>query len=78
MARHLQEKYGGTTVLETSVSTNTVRNYIRQKAGEIEAFKALSYGNVMHRERENALRKTAHSCYIVKELSHQPSQATGY
>ena len=33
-------KHGGTTVLKTSVRTNTVRNYIRQKAGEIEAFKA--------------------------------------
>ena len=29
-------KHGGATVLKTSVWTNTVRNYIRQKAGEIE------------------------------------------
>ena len=32
----------------------------------------------MHRERENTLRKTTHSWYIIKDLSHQPSQATGY
>ena len=37
-------KHGGATVLKTSVWTNTVRNYIRQKAGEIEAYKALEIG----------------------------------
>ena len=37
-------KHGGATVLKTSVWTNTVRNYIRQKAGEIEAYKALEVG----------------------------------
>ena len=31
----------GTTVLKTSVWTNTVHNYIRQKTGEIETFKDL-------------------------------------
>ena len=35
---------GVVTVLKTSVWTNTVRNYIRQKAGEIEAYKALEIG----------------------------------
>ncbi len=34
-------KQGTTKVLETSVWTATVRNYIRQKTGEIEAFKSL-------------------------------------
>ena len=37
-------KQGVTKVLTTSVLTNTVRNYIRQKAGEIEVFKALKVG----------------------------------
>ena len=37
-------KHGGATVLKTSVWTNTVRNYKRQKAGEIEAYKALEIG----------------------------------
>jgi hypothetical protein len=37
-------KQGKTKVLKTSVWTDTVRNYIRQKAGEIEAFKALEVG----------------------------------
>ncbi len=37
-------KHGGATVLKTSVWTNTVRNYIRQKAGEIEAYKTLEIG----------------------------------
>ncbi len=37
-------KHGWVTVLKTSVWTNTVRNYIRQKAGEIEAYKALEIG----------------------------------
>jgi hypothetical protein len=37
-------KHGGATVLNTSVWTNTVPNYIRQKAGEIEAYKALEIG----------------------------------
>ena len=37
-------KHGGATVLKTSVWSNTVRNYIRQKAGEIEAYKALEIG----------------------------------
>ena len=34
-------KREGTKVLKTSVWTNTVRNYIRQKAREIKAFRAL-------------------------------------
>lgn len=34
-------KQGKTKVLKTSVWTDTVRNYIRQKPGEIEVFKAL-------------------------------------
>ncbi len=34
-------KQGKTKVLKTSVWTDTVRNYIRQKAGEIEDFKPL-------------------------------------
>ena len=34
-------KQGATKVLTTSVWTNTVCNYIRQKAGEIETFKTL-------------------------------------
>ena len=37
-------KQGTTKVLRTSVWTDTVLNYIRQKAGEIEAFKALEGG----------------------------------
>ena len=37
-------KQGKTKVLKTSVWTDTVRNYIRQKAGEIAAFKALEVG----------------------------------
>ena len=37
-------KHGGTTVLKTSVWTNTVRNYIRQKAGEIEVYKTMEIG----------------------------------
>ena len=37
-------KHGGATVLKTSVWSNTVRNYIRQKAGEIEAYKTLAIG----------------------------------
>ena len=37
-------KQGTTKVLKTSVWTDTVRNYIRQKAGEIEAFKTLEVG----------------------------------
>ena len=37
-------KHGGETVLKTSVWSNTVRNYIRQNAGEIEAYKALEIG----------------------------------
>ena len=32
-------KHGWVTVLKTSVWTNTVRNYIRQKAGETETYK---------------------------------------
>ena len=34
-------KQGGVTVLKTSVWTNTVSNYIRQRVGEIEDYKAL-------------------------------------
>ena len=37
-------KHEGTKVLKTSVSTNTVHNYIRQKTGEIEVFKTLQIG----------------------------------
>ena len=37
-------KCEGTKVLKTSVWTNTVRNHIRQKAGKIEAFRALEIG----------------------------------
>ena len=37
-------KHGGATVFKTSVWTNTVRNYIRQKEGEIEDHKALVIG----------------------------------
>ena len=37
-------KKGTTKVLKTSVWTDTVRNYIRQKTGEIETFKALEGG----------------------------------
>ena len=37
-------KHGGATVLKTSVWINTVRNYIRQKSGEIEVYKALAIG----------------------------------
>ena len=37
-------KHGGSTVLKTSVWSNTVRNYIRQKEGEIEDYKALAIG----------------------------------
>ena len=36
-----RSKQGKTKVLKTSVWTDTMRNYIRQKTGEIEAFKAL-------------------------------------
>ena len=39
-------KHGGATVLKVSVWTNTVRNYIRQKAGEIGAYKALEIGEL--------------------------------
>jgi hypothetical protein len=38
-------KHGGATVLKTSVWTNTVRNYIRQKTGEIEDYKVLEIGS---------------------------------
>ena len=38
------KKHGGTTVCKTSVWTNTVRNYIRQKAEEREVFKTLEVG----------------------------------
>ena len=31
----------------------------------------------MHRGNENALRRTAHSCYTTKELLHPPLQDTG-
>ena len=112
------KKHGGTTVLKTSVWTNTVRNCIRQKAGEIDAFKALEVGalkwckehiprdgNDLTEEGQILLvdqelwlehltflwechtsRKREHTtddgtfrgCYIIKELSHQPSQATVY
>ena len=37
-------KHGGATVLKTSVWSNTVRNYIRKKAGEIETYKDLVIG----------------------------------
>ncbi len=37
-------KQGKTKALKTSVWTDTVRNYIRQKAGEMDAFKALKVG----------------------------------
>jgi hypothetical protein len=37
-------KLGGTTVLKTSVWTNTVNNYISQKMGEIDPCKALEIG----------------------------------
>jgi hypothetical protein len=37
-------KQGTTKVLKTSVWTDTVRNHIRQKTEEIEAFKALEVG----------------------------------
>ena len=37
-------KHEGTKVLRTSLWTNTVCNYIRQKAWEIEDFKALEIG----------------------------------
>ncbi len=37
-------KQGKTKVLKTSVWTDTVLNYIRQKSGEIEAFKTLEVG----------------------------------
>jgi hypothetical protein len=33
--------------------------------------------NVMHRENENTLQRTAHSCYTTKELLHPPLQETG-
>jgi hypothetical protein len=39
-------KHGGTTVLKISVWTNTVRNYIRKKTGEIEAYKTLEIGSL--------------------------------
>jgi hypothetical protein len=37
-------KQGKTKVLKTAVWTDTVRNYIRQKSGEIEDFKTLEVG----------------------------------
>jgi hypothetical protein len=37
---------GTTKVLKTSVWTATVRNYISQKTGEIEDFKALEVGTL--------------------------------
>ncbi len=37
-------KHGGVPVLKTSVCSNTVRNYIRQKTGEIEDYKTLAIG----------------------------------
>jgi hypothetical protein len=40
------KNHGGTTLFKTSVWTNTVRNYIRQKAGEIEDFKDLEVGTL--------------------------------
>ena len=39
-------KYEGTKVLQTSVWTNTVLNYIRQKTGEIEVFEVLEIGTL--------------------------------
>ena len=33
--------------------------------------------NFMHRENENTLQRTAHSCYTTKELLHPPLQETG-
>jgi hypothetical protein len=48
-------KHGGLTVLKTSVWTNTVRNYIRQEAGEIEAYKALEIGT-LEWSKEHILR----------------------
>ena len=40
----ISSKHEGTKVLKTSVWTHTVRNYIRQKAGEIETFQTLEMG----------------------------------
>ena len=37
-------QHGGTTVLKTSVWTNTVINFIRKKVGEIEAYKTMEIG----------------------------------
>ena len=34
-------KHGGVTVLKTSLWTNTVHNYIRQKSGEIESYQSI-------------------------------------
>ena len=34
------------TVLKTSVWTNTVSNYIRQKEGEIESYKVMKIGTL--------------------------------
>ncbi len=39
-------KHRGVTVLKTSIWTNTVNNYIRQKSGEIEAYKDLEIGSL--------------------------------
>ena len=39
-----RSKHGGVTVLKTLVWNNTVCNYIRQKTGEIQAYKSLAIG----------------------------------
>ena len=39
-------KHGGATVLKTSVWTNTVHKYIRQKEGEIESYKSTKIGEL--------------------------------
>ncbi len=111
---------GATTLLIKVKAHRGDRNFIRQKAGEIESFKTLEVGALKwckehiprdgndlteegqillenpelwldrltflwechaskKRERttEDGTVQT-HSCYIKKELSHQPSQATDY
>ena len=49
--RDTSTKHGGVTVLKTSVWTNTVNNYIRQKAGEIETYKTFKVVQGTHTKR---------------------------
>jgi hypothetical protein len=44
MVRSIQDYGKGVHTTKTSVWTNTVRNWIRQEAGEIEVFHALEIG----------------------------------